>query len=200
VPTVKKGKNGYDIVSRRRGRYITHQLTPEGAKILQQRYGVIDGLEIDVPTLMELKQSQDAYTQRERRHWRDRPREDELFATAPPPVAPPLPRFEPVAPPPETIPCPRCSRRVISGAAYCNHCGAAIVRTPSSARLLSGALTGLAVGLGLAGGAAVLIAGIGYQWEAVHQLNVDRVAWGMIGVGLLAGAGLVERAAMLTKR
>jgi hypothetical protein len=63
MPTIQKREHGYVILSRRHGRFVTHQLTPDGAKKVQTRLGVqdINGVGVDVATLIELKRSEDAY-------------------------------------------------------------------------------------------------------------------------------------------
>src|SRR4051812_36578520 len=69
MPTVHRQKHGLVIISSRRGRYCTHQLSPDGARSLQERYGVpnVEELQIDVGTLIDLVRAGEAYTARGRR-------------------------------------------------------------------------------------------------------------------------------------
>src|SRR5438067_2127196 len=126
MPTVRRNKHGFVIVSNRRGRFITHELTPDGAKMIQTRLGIsnIDRLEIDVATLIELKKSSDAYTNKQRCYsqWQGR-RQRRAPANAP--VPPPAPsKTVASAPTPATAPdvevvlCPKCSAKAIATAQF----------------------------------------------------------------------------------
>jgi hypothetical protein len=122
MPTVKDGPEGLIIVSKRRGSYITHQLSPEGARFLEARYGAAAGSEIDVPTLLELKRQGYAYTKRQRRGGypggysagsADGYRRKYV-------VDPPI--TDPPAPAP-TRTCQACLTHVPASAHYCARCG-----------------------------------------------------------------------------
>jgi hypothetical protein len=39
MPTVRRAEHGYIIVSNRRGKFITHQLSQDGVQLLQKRFG-----------------------------------------------------------------------------------------------------------------------------------------------------------------
>src|SRR2546421_483397 len=76
MPKLRRGNHGYFIVSNRRGRFITHQLSHQGARLLQTQLGLpnIEGCEIDIATLIALKQSGHAYTQWQEEQGRRRER------------------------------------------------------------------------------------------------------------------------------
>lgn len=130
MPTVKRTSHGYTILSRYRRRVVTHQLSADGEEWLSDRYGLngqIEGLEIDVPTLMELRDMGFAYI-RGGKPWPKKTfRPDRRPALFDPPRAPPTP--PPVVPPPApptptpTIRCPGCGLLVHPTVLFCGRCG-----------------------------------------------------------------------------
>jgi hypothetical protein len=125
MPKVKRRKRGYIIVSHRQGQYITHQLSAEGVRQLEGRFGRINGLSIDVPTLVGLTETGDAYTRGQGRE--DRRPQREWVRPTPPPQPPtraaiPAPPAGPAATPVVVL-CPGCRHRVVSTASFCARCG-----------------------------------------------------------------------------
>src|SRR4051794_35215021 len=127
MPTVRRDKDGFNIISRRRGRYITHQLSDDAAEALRDRYGSLDGLEIDVATLIELIRSNGAYTRRQRRQQRWSENRQKPSPTTPPraPQQPAAARFTAPVPPlavPTTPQVPLQPTPVPAGMRECQRC------------------------------------------------------------------------------
>ena len=121
MPTVKLGNHGYYIVSNRRGKYITHQLSKEGVEILRARHGTVDGLDIDVNTLLSLKERGCATTGRQRRNSRPRNESTKQVSVTP----------EPSRTYSNNVVCEKC-RAVVANSPYCSRCGASLSRKPQA--------------------------------------------------------------------
>lgn len=133
MPTVKRDAEGYNIVSFRHGKYITHQLTPDGVSLLQMRRESIDELAIDVNTLMYLREKGYAYI-RGKKQPRPRPDSQQRFRWKRKPAHKESPSQPVIAdsPAPLTIACPKCRSLVAQNAAFCGRCGAPMNGSPAA--------------------------------------------------------------------
>src|SRR5438552_3961494 len=80
MPTIRRDKQGYNVLSRRFGRNQTHQVTGGGVEYLQERFGEIDGVTIDRDTFFDLWRRKLIFTNKQRR--RDRAQQGQLFHAA----------------------------------------------------------------------------------------------------------------------
>jgi hypothetical protein len=118
MPTVKRDKDGYNVVSKRWGKFCTHQVSPEGEEFLRDRYGPIDGLAIDHDTFFELKRRNMIYVRR-------------VPAPKPSPRATVAPSPFPQQTVIEVVLCQECGRKSPVGAKFCDKCGRPFVMGPS---------------------------------------------------------------------
>jgi hypothetical protein len=134
MPKVTRVGHGFIIRSFWRGKHITHQVDAAGEKYLHDRFGFVEGIEIDISTLLELKRRGHAFTRRQKRENRRRQRDhtqEGLFSE------PQVPRS--VQPPASSLmdapaySCLACRGQVSAGAQFCQRCGHKVVTAEASA-------------------------------------------------------------------
>lgn len=129
MPYIRRKTNGeYMILSWYKGKNHTHQLSGNAAAQLRLARGEIEGLEISVGELMDLRRAGDAY------RVGDRPKQQRRQpAPAPKPREPKPVRVEAITAPPvpavDSIICPSCRLPTSSSAAFCSRCGVPLAPT-----------------------------------------------------------------------
>lgn len=124
MPYIHRKTHGYVILSRYRGKNHTHQLSDDAAAQLQAARGEIEGLEITVAELMDLKRAGDAYFVGKK----SKPEHKQPTPPRPPgpePIQVEAPATTPLPMPSviDSIMCPACKLPTSSSAAFCSRCG-----------------------------------------------------------------------------
>jgi hypothetical protein len=132
MPRAKLLNGRMVIVSRYRGRFVTHKLTATGEQYIRQRFAFTDECDVDYDTLYSMVRAGDAYNKGTRRRGaRERTPSDAVRNETNPLTAPP-PRQQSSSSSASFISCPHC-RWSVTPAPYCAHCGRPLGQEPAAA-------------------------------------------------------------------